>query len=118
MITIHILPKEELKEIKVGELPKLSKAPISEAHRHQFYEFFIFIDGGGTDTIDFLELLMLDYSIHFIELFKSFLIKTSLESMILFCTRTASFVMLILFRNLINRLTEKRKSRKITNLIA
>jgi AraC-like DNA-binding protein/quercetin dioxygenase-like cupin family protein len=66
MIPIHILPKEELKEIKVVELPKLSKAPVSEAHRHQFYEFFIFIDGGGTHTIDFVEFPILDYSIHII----------------------------------------------------
>ena len=66
MIPIHILPKEELKEIKVVELPKLSKAPVSEAHRHQFYEFFIFIKGGGTHTIDFVEFPILDYSIHII----------------------------------------------------
>jgi quercetin dioxygenase-like cupin family protein len=66
MIPIHILPKEELKEIKVVELPKLSKAPVSEAHRHQFYEFFIFIKGGGTHTIDFVEFPILDYSMHII----------------------------------------------------
>lgn len=66
MIPIHILPKEELKEIKVVEFPKLSKAPVSEAHRHQFYEFFIFIKGGGTHTIDFVEFPILDYSMHII----------------------------------------------------
>lgn len=66
MIPVHILPKEELKEIKVVELPKLSKTPISEAHRHQFYEFFIFITGGGTHTIDFVEFPILDFSIHII----------------------------------------------------
>lgn len=66
MIPIHILPQEELKEIKVVELPKLSKTPVSEAHRHQFYEFFIFITGGGTHTIDFVEFPIMDYSIHII----------------------------------------------------
>ena len=66
MIPVHILPKEELKEIKVVELPKLGKTPVSEAHRHQFYEFFIFITGGGTHTIDFVDFPILDYSIHII----------------------------------------------------
>jgi AraC-like DNA-binding protein len=66
MIPIHILPKEEIKEIKIVELPKLSKMPLSEAHRHQFYECFIFIEGGGTHTIDFVEFPILNNSIHII----------------------------------------------------
>jgi AraC family transcriptional regulator, transcriptional activator of pobA len=66
MIPVHVLAKNETKEIKVVELPKLSKTPITEAHRHQFYECFVFLTGGGTHTIDFVEFPILDYSIHII----------------------------------------------------
>jgi len=66
MIPIHILEEKELKEIQVIELPMLSKVPISEAHRHQFYECFVFLEGGGTHTIDFVTFPILDHSIHII----------------------------------------------------
>jgi AraC-like DNA-binding protein len=66
MIPVHILPQEEINEIKVVELPILSKIPISEAHRHQFYECFVFLKGGGSHIIDFIEFPILDNSIHII----------------------------------------------------
>lgn len=66
MIPVHILSTEELKEVNVVELPRLTKLPLSEAHRHQFYECFVFLNGGGTHTIDFVEFPILDNSIHII----------------------------------------------------
>lgn len=66
MIPIHILEEKELKGIQVIELPPLSVVPITEAHRHQFYECFVFLKGGGTHTIDFVEFPILDNSIHII----------------------------------------------------
>lgn len=66
MIPIHILTKEETKEIKIVELPKVAAVPVSEAHRHDFYECFLFITGGGIHTIDFVDFPILDYSIHII----------------------------------------------------
>ena len=66
MIPVHLLEEKELKEIQVIELPLLSKVPISEAHRHQFYECFVFLKGGGTHTIDFIPFPILDNSIHII----------------------------------------------------
>lgn len=66
MIPVHILPKEEMREIKIVELPKLTEVPLSEAHRHQFYECFVFLNGGGVHTIDFVDFPILDNSVHII----------------------------------------------------
>jgi AraC-like DNA-binding protein len=66
MIPVHVLPIEETKEIKIVKLPKLAMMPLSEAHRHDFYECFLFVKGGGTHTIDFVDFPILDYSIHII----------------------------------------------------
>ena len=66
MIPVHVLHKEEIKEIKVVELPLLKQLPLSEAHRHQFYECFVFLKGGGTHTIDFVDFPINDFSVHII----------------------------------------------------
>jgi len=66
MIPVHILAKENMAEIQIVELPELNKKPISDAHRHQFYECFVFLKGGGTHTIDFIEFPIEDNSIHII----------------------------------------------------
>lgn len=66
MIPLHILPKDEIKEIKIVELPKLTKLPVSEAHRHDFYECFLFLKGGGIHTIDFVDFPIQDNSVHLI----------------------------------------------------
>ena len=63
---MNYLSEKELKQIQVVELPKLSAVPISEAHRHLFYECFVFLKGGGTHTIDFVDFPILDNSIHII----------------------------------------------------
>ncbi|MFN5711441.1 MAG: helix-turn-helix domain-containing protein [Bacteroidota bacterium] len=66
MIPVHVLHKEEIKEIKVVELPLLKQLPLSEAHRHQFYECFVFLKGGGIHTIDFVDFPINDFSVHII----------------------------------------------------
>lgn len=66
MIPVHVLHKEEIKDIKVVELPLLKQLPLSEAHRHRFYECFVFLKGGGTHTIDFVDFDIHDFSVHII----------------------------------------------------
>ena len=61
MIPVHVLHKEEIKEIKVVELPLLKQLPLSEAHCHKFFECFVFFNGGGTHTIDFVDFPINDF---------------------------------------------------------
>ncbi len=66
MIPVHTIAETEIKEIKVIELPPTQVAEITEPHRHQFYECFVFLTGGGTHSIDFTEFPILSNSIHII----------------------------------------------------
>lgn len=65
MIPVHSNPDIEKKEIKVVELKSAAKA-INEIHRHQFFECFVFLKGGGVHTIDFIDFPIKDNSIHII----------------------------------------------------
>ncbi len=65
MIPIHTHAALAIKEIKVVELKSAVKEAI-EIHRHQFFECFVFLKGGGTHSIDFTEFPIHDFSIHII----------------------------------------------------
>ncbi|MBL0049639.1 MAG: helix-turn-helix domain-containing protein [Bacteroidetes bacterium] len=65
MIPVHTNPEIEKKEIKVVELKSAAKE-INEIHRHQFFECFVFLKGGGVHTIDFIDFPIQDNSIHII----------------------------------------------------
>jgi len=51
-----------------------------EPHRHSYYEIFIFIKGGGTHEIDFVDLPIESNSVHFISPGQVHLVKRALNS--------------------------------------
>jgi len=65
-IPIHDLDESEKKVIKIIELDKELLNDANEAHRHNYFECFVFLKGGGTHTVDFVEFPILPYSIHII----------------------------------------------------
>jgi AraC-like DNA-binding protein/quercetin dioxygenase-like cupin family protein len=66
MIPVHDISEEEKKEIKIVELLPFANSEISEIHRHQFFECFVFLKGGGTHSIDFIDFPIHSNSIHII----------------------------------------------------
>ncbi len=66
MIPIHDLEEHEKKEIRMIELDKQLKNDAVEPHRHHYYECFVFLKGGGTHTVDFVEFPIVAHSIHIV----------------------------------------------------
>lgn len=65
-IPIHDLEEHEKKVIKIIELDKALLNDANEAHRHNYFECFVFLKGGGTHVVDFVEFPILPFSIHII----------------------------------------------------
>jgi AraC family transcriptional regulator, transcriptional activator of pobA len=64
-IPVNILPKEKrlVQVIPLGdEMPYDFRRP----HRHEYFEFFVFNNGGGSHFIDFTEHKIADHSVHII----------------------------------------------------
>jgi len=55
MIPIHNSDKTKRKEVIVNKLSTLNDYDFSEPHRHDYFEFFYFVKGGGNHIIDFKE---------------------------------------------------------------
>lgn len=66
MIPIHDISEKNKKEIRMNELVTLTHYDSSKAHRHKYFEFFVFLKGGGTHTIDFIDFPIHDNSIHIV----------------------------------------------------
>lgn len=66
MIPIHDLEEHEKKEIKMIELDKALKNDATEPHRHHYYECFVFLKGGGTHVVDFVDFPIESNSIHIV----------------------------------------------------
>ncbi|MBK7964524.1 MAG: hypothetical protein IPK10_03935 [Bacteroidetes bacterium] len=66
MIPIHDLEEHEKKEIKMIELDKALKNDATEPHRHHYFECFVFLKGGGTHIVDFVEFPIESNSIHIV----------------------------------------------------
>jgi AraC family transcriptional activator of pobA len=66
MIPIHDLEEHEKKEIKMIELDTQLKNDATEPHRHHYFECFIFLNGGGTHIVDFVEFPIESNSIHIV----------------------------------------------------
>lgn len=80
MIPIHDIAEQEKKEIRMNELMTLTHYDSSEAHRHHYLEFFVFLKGGGTHLIDFIEFPIEDFSIHIVAPRQVHQVKRSLDS--------------------------------------
>jgi AraC family transcriptional regulator, transcriptional activator of pobA len=66
IIPIHDLEEHEKKEIKMIELDKALKNDATDPHRHHYYECFVFLKGGGTHIVDFVEFPIVSNSIHMV----------------------------------------------------
>lgn len=66
MIPIHDISEAQKKELRMNELVTLTHYDSSEAHRHNYFEFFVFLNGGGVHIIDFCEFPIQANSIHIV----------------------------------------------------
>lgn len=80
MIPTHEFSDKALKSIVVNELVSLMEYDASEPHRHDYFELFIFLKGGGKHIIDFEEFVIHDYSIHIVAPGRVHEVRRSLDS--------------------------------------
>lgn len=66
MIPIHNFGKSDSIGIKVNKLSTLNDYDSSQAHRHDYFELFIFEKGSGIHEIDFLNFEIEPYSVHLV----------------------------------------------------
>lgn len=66
MIPTHSSEKTNRREIIVNKLSTLNEYDFSEPHRHNYFEFFCFIEGGGNHIIDFKKIPITSNSIHIV----------------------------------------------------
>jgi len=66
MIPTHGFSGQAKQAIIVNELAGLIDYDFTQPHRHQYFELFVFIKGGGTHKIDFEEFEIHDHSIHIV----------------------------------------------------
>ncbi len=66
MIPIHSSNKTSQSEIVVNRLSALNDYDFGNPHRHEYFEFFCFINGGGTHMIDFREVPIHSFSIQIV----------------------------------------------------
>lgn len=64
MIPIHQSERTNRKEIIVNQLNTLNEYDFTEFHRHDYFEFFYFVKGGGFHVIDFVPIEIQSNSIH------------------------------------------------------
>ncbi len=80
MIPIHRFKDEKQKEIRVVKLGSLSSYNISEPHRHDYIELFVFNNGGGLHEIDFVSFEVKSKSIHLVSAGRVHQMKRELNS--------------------------------------
>ncbi len=80
MIPTHKLKDEKAKEIRVVKLGSLSSYNITEPHRHDYIELFVFDNGGGVHEIDFTPFEVKSKSIHLVSAGRVHQMKRELNS--------------------------------------
>ena len=66
MIPTHDIPLADKKDVRMNELLTLTHYDSGEPHRHAYFEFFVFLKGGGTHVIDFTEFPVQSHAIHIV----------------------------------------------------
>lgn len=66
MIPSHQSEKTRRSEIVVNRLSALTDYDFSHPHRHEYFEFFCFIQGGGNHMIDFSDVPIESYQMHIV----------------------------------------------------
>lgn len=80
MIPTHDIPVAEKKEIRMNELLTLTHYDSGQPHRHGYFEFFVFLRGGGSHNIDFMEFPIQSHSIHIVAPGKVHEVRRELDS--------------------------------------
>ena len=66
MIPTHSSEKTSKRGITVNHLGQLNEYDFTEPHRHDYFEFFFFLSGGGTHYIDFIAFDIHPNSVHIV----------------------------------------------------
>ncbi|GAB5417966.1 MAG: helix-turn-helix transcriptional regulator [Crocinitomicaceae bacterium] len=66
MIPTHQSEKTKNTKIVVNKLSTGTEYDFSDPHRHEYFEFFCFVNGGGTHDIDFTEIAINSFSMHIV----------------------------------------------------
>ena len=66
MIPTHDSEKTQRKEIIVDRLKKLNGYDFTRPHRHNYFELFYFLKGGGCHKIDFIDFPIKAGSLHIV----------------------------------------------------
>jgi AraC-like DNA-binding protein len=66
MIPTHSSEKTKLHKVIVNRLSTLNEYDFNEPHRHGYYEFFYFKEGGGNHVVDFEKFEIESHSIHIV----------------------------------------------------
>jgi AraC family transcriptional regulator, transcriptional activator of pobA len=66
MIPIHQFEDNKLKQVVVNELSSQMVYDSDAPHRHQYFELFVFLQGGGTHIIDFESFAIEANSVHIV----------------------------------------------------
>ncbi len=80
MIPTHKRPEKERKEIVLHQLQALTEYDSTQAHRYNYFEFFVFEKGGGTHLIDFELFPIETNSIHIVAPGQVHQVKRELDS--------------------------------------
>ncbi|MDC0257361.1 helix-turn-helix domain-containing protein [Crocinitomicaceae bacterium] len=66
MIPTHQSEQTKNTRVVVNRLSTLTDYDFSNPHRHEYFEFFCFVNGGGKHEIDFTEVPIQSYSMHIV----------------------------------------------------
>jgi len=80
MIPIHDIAEDKKRDIIINQLVTLTHYDSSEAHRHNYFEFFFFQKGGGVHVIDFIEFPIESNAIHIVAPGQVHQVKRELDS--------------------------------------
>lgn len=80
MIPIHDFSLHNARAVKVNRLNELTNYDFGEPHRHSYFEFFVFLKGGGHHQIDFHDFPIESGSVHIVAPGQIHLVKRALDS--------------------------------------
>jgi AraC-like DNA-binding protein len=66
MIPTHQSEKTQNTQVVINKLSTLNAYDFSNPHRHEYFEFFCFENGGGTHEIDFTKVPIQSFSMHIV----------------------------------------------------
>lgn len=80
MIPIHDFSLHNTKSVKVIQLDQLTNYDFGQPHRHTYFEFFVFQNGGGKHLIDFTDFDIESAAVHIVAPGQIHLVKRAQDS--------------------------------------